>query len=62
MKPASAILHRIRMQGIAACGAKERDGAKFSTINRYVSCPACIALVASRRAAAKARGRKAGAA
>jgi hypothetical protein len=52
---ADGVLHRVRMAGIYCCGAKERDGARGVTMNRLVTCPACLGLISGRQAAAKAR-------
>lgn len=51
----SGFVHRMRMAGIAVCGAREADGERAVSVNRAVTCPRCLALIASRQAAAKAR-------
>jgi len=48
------VRHRIKQGGIAMCGAKERDGAKFTMRHADVTCEWCRKIVISQRTAAKA--------
>jgi len=52
---ADGVVHRVRMAGVYCCGAMERNGARGVTMNRYVTCPKCLALITGRQAAAKRR-------
>ena len=54
MKPGT-VLHRWIVGDVAACGARARDGAKGTMVNKLVSCGACNDVTARRRAAAKGR-------
>lgn len=49
------LYHRVVVGGIYACGLRERDGYRGATMARLVTCAACKAFIAERRAAAKAR-------
>lgn len=48
------MIHKMYSYGLARCGARARDGAERTTIDRNVTCPECRARVAAMRAKAKA--------
>lgn len=52
------LLHRLSRgptPGVYVCGAKERDGARCSTVLRFVTCPGCRQITREQQARAKAR-------
>jgi hypothetical protein len=52
------VIHRLKMQGVAVCEVREfapgKRPAQMTSLGKFVTCPACMAYSAEKRAKAKA--------